>query len=96
MRLQSQQDAQPIVLVCVGQHVVCTLRLGASMPDDNVISLKDARERIHQKSGWVVARRVLCFECGYEWVGVLEYGTKAIKLECPECASCAGVVMMWD
>lgn len=62
-----------------------------------VISLEEAREqRDADRPGWAVASRVMCLECGNEWVGVIHPEAKPVKLQCRKCEEFAGIVMEWD
>jgi hypothetical protein len=60
----------------------------------DLIDLEEARES--RRPGWRVARRVMCLDCGNEWVGVLPPSGRPVKLGCRRCGRHAGIVMEWD
>ena len=62
--------------------------------DDKVVDLEEFRRQREGK--WSLASRVLCFDCGYEWVGILPEEARGIGLECPECGEFEGVIMTWE
>jgi len=48
------------------------------------------------RPGWRVAERVMCLDCGHEWVGVIHPRCRPVKLYCSECGLDRGIVMKWQ